>query len=120
MAIKTAGGVSAETAGASALALSLLPVSPADPPGMHGPHLHERHETALYVQEGRLVVRHGDWLQEETVVDAGEFLFLPAGEVHALGCADGQPCRVVVASSNPSAQDATQPLPELTPLLRAA
>ena len=118
MAIKTSSGVSSETAGAQGLALSAVTISAQEP---EGAHLHEHHETALYLLEGTLVVYHGDWLQEHTVVRPGEFLYLPAGEVHAFSCIDpARPCRALVARTDPQAHEPAQLLPELAPLLGAA
>ena len=114
----TAGGISAETAGSQALALTAvtLPAGASEPA-----HLHEDHETALYVLEGTLLVRHGDWLQTRALLHPGEFLYLPPGEVHALSSADPKrPCRALIARTDPHAHESTQPLPELTPLLKAA
>ena len=108
-------GVTAQTSGSSALALQLLRVSADDP---EDAHVHEAHETALYLLRGTLVVYHGDWLQEQTVVRPGEFFFLPAGAVHAFRCLDpAEPCLAVSARSHPDAREPAQPLPELNPLL---
>ena len=118
MATKSSVGISAETAGSQALSLGLVTISAAEP---ESAHLHEAHETALYVVSGTLVVYHGDWLQDFTVVRTGEFFFLPAGAVHACRTLDpATPCRVLAARSDPSQQEALQPLPELAPLLDAA
>lgn len=108
-------GVTAQTSGSSALALQLLRISAGE---VEDAHVHEAHETALYLLRGTLVVYHGDWLQEQTVVRPGEFFFLPAGAVHAFRCLDSaEPCLAVSARSDPDAREPAQPLPELTPLL---
>lgn len=118
MAIKSSLGISAETAGSQALSLCLVTFSAEAP---EPAHLHELHETALYVLKGTLVVYHGDWLQDFTVVRPGEFFYLPAGMVHACRALDPiHPCLALAARSDPSQKEALQALPELAPLLDAA
>ena len=118
MTIKSSLGISAETAGSQALSLCFVTFS-ADKP--ETAHLHEGHETALYVVKGTLVVYHGDWLQDFTVVRPGEFFYLPAGAVHACRTLDpASPCLALAARSDPNQREALQPLPELAPLLDAA
>ena len=118
MAIKSTIGISAETAGAQELALCLETISAAQP---EPAHLHEDHETALYVLKGTLVVYHGDWLQDFTVLRPGEFFFLPVGMVHACRTLDpATPCLALAARSDPNQRETRQELPELAPLLDAA
>jgi uncharacterized RmlC-like cupin family protein len=53
-------GISAQTAGARGLCMHLLTV----PPGVAArPHLHEQHETAIYVLSGRAEMRYGEGLR---------------------------------------------------------
>jgi uncharacterized RmlC-like cupin family protein len=108
-------GVTAQTSGSRALALQLIKVAADE---AEAAHVHEAHETALYLLKGTLVVYHGDWLQEQTIVRPGEFFYLPAGAVHAFRCLDpAEPCLAVTARSDPNLREPAQPLPELTPLL---
>src|SRR5687768_8670469 len=118
MAISSSIGISAETAGSQELSLCIETISAAEP---ETAHLHEGHETALYVLRGTLVIYHGDWLQDFTVVRPGEFFFLPAGTVHACRALDpATPCLTLAARSDPSQREARQELPELAALLDAA
>ena len=49
-------GISAQSAGSKAICMHLLEM----PPGAEAkPHLHEAHETAIYVLEGAAKFRHG-------------------------------------------------------------
>lgn len=45
-------------------------------------HLHEAHETAIYVLSGAAAMWYGADLQEHMVVHAGDFLYIPAGMPH--------------------------------------
>src|SRR6266511_142104 len=102
-------GVTAQTSGSSALALQLIKISSDE---AEGAHVHEAHETALYLLKGTLVAYHGDWLQEQIVVRPGEFFFLPAGMVHAFRCLDpAEPCLAVAARSDPNLREPAQLLP---------
>jgi uncharacterized RmlC-like cupin family protein len=72
-------GVSAETAGAKALCMHLLVM----PPGAEAkPHYHEAHETAIYMLEGTTSFRHGPKLEFLDTVEAGDFVYIPAGVPH--------------------------------------
>ena len=62
-------GVSAESAGATGLCLHRLVL----PPGARAePHLHEEHESAVYVLSGEAVMWHGERLEERMEIRAGD------------------------------------------------
>ena len=42
-------------------------------------HLHENHETAIYMLGGDVDVRCGEGLRECLIARAGDFLYIPAG-----------------------------------------
>jgi uncharacterized RmlC-like cupin family protein len=52
------------------------------PGGRAKAHLHENHETAIYVLSGRAHMWYGEDLSEHLTVEAGEFLYIPAGMPH--------------------------------------
>ena len=54
------------------------------------PHVHTREDECLYVIEGKLVVNMGD---QERVVGAGEFVFLPRRMRHSWRNPDGTEAR---------------------------
>jgi uncharacterized RmlC-like cupin family protein len=68
-------GISAQTVGARGICMHRLEIPPS---GSARPHLHEHHETAIYVLQGRAEVRYGENLREHLEVRAGQFLFIPA------------------------------------------
>jgi uncharacterized RmlC-like cupin family protein len=113
--IPGSAAVTAQSAGAQALSLQRVTISAGAP---EGAHLHERHETALYLLRGTLVVFHGDWLQEHAVVRPGEYFYLPAGVAHAMRALDpAEPCVALVARTDPNEAEASVLLAELDPLL---
>ena len=64
--------------------------------GAHGPppHVHREHQEAFFVVEGTLSFRVG----EETIeAEAGAFLFIPPGVVHAFSNRSDAPARCVNA-----------------------
>jgi uncharacterized RmlC-like cupin family protein len=58
-------GISAQSAGASGLCMHLLTIPPG---GAARPHLHENHETAIYMLSGRAEMRYGEGLHEKLAV----------------------------------------------------
>ena len=72
-------GVSAESCGSEGLCLHLLVIPPG---GEARAHLHEGHESAIYVLEGSAAMRHGEGLEQVDTMTAGDFVFIPAGVPH--------------------------------------
>ena len=62
-------GISAETTGARGLCMHRLEIPPG---GSARPHLHEHHETAIYVLGGRSEMRYGAGLRERLEIRAGQ------------------------------------------------
>lgn len=105
-------GLSDRTCAARALSMQLVVV----PPGAEAqPHLHPLHETSIYVLSGRVEVRSGAELEHRHVVEAGDFVFTPAGLVHApRNLSDTTPAYLVAARSDPGEHEQTiagTPLP---------
>jgi uncharacterized RmlC-like cupin family protein len=95
-------GISAESAGSTGICMHLLEM----PPGAAArPHLHERHETAILVLEGRARMRYGDGLADELEVQAGDFLYIPPGMPHQPFNAGDAPARAVIARTDPNEQE---------------
>jgi len=102
-------GVSAESAGAQGLCMHVLEM----PPRAEAlPHLHEAHETAILVLSGRARMRYGEGLSEEIEVGEGDFLYIPAGMPHQPFNPGDQPCRAVVARTDPNEQESVVLLDE--------
>lgn len=96
-------GVSAESAGSSGICMHLLTIPPG---GAAQPHLHQRHETAIYVLSGQAAMYYGDDLTQHLTVGAGEFLYIPAGVPHQpYNLSDSEPCTAVLARTDPNEQE---------------
>jgi uncharacterized RmlC-like cupin family protein len=67
-------GISAQSAGARGLCMHRLEIPPG---GSARPHLHEHHETAIYVLQGRAEMGYGEKLGERLEVRAGQLLSSP-------------------------------------------
>lgn len=73
-------GVSAETAGSRVIWLGLMTL----PPGARTKaHVHEHHETALYMMSGEaLELWTGDQLEQCDNVRPGDYIYIPANILH--------------------------------------
>ena len=95
-------GVSAESCGSEGLCLHLLVL----PPGAEAKaHLHEGHESAIYVLEGSAAMRHGEGLAQVDEMTAGDFVFIPAGVPHQPYNPTDRPVRALVARTDPNEQE---------------
>lgn len=104
-------GISAESVGATGICMHLVTIPPG---GMAEAHLHEHHETALYVLSGAAVTWYGEGLRECLTVNAGEFLYIPAGMPHQpANPSDHEPCVAVLARTDPNEQESVVLLPEI-------
>jgi uncharacterized RmlC-like cupin family protein len=113
-------GVSAQSAGAKAICMHLLTYPPG---GRARAHLHEHHETAIYVLVGQAEMWYGEGLKHYMAVNAGDFVYIPAGMPHLPGNrSQTSPCLAVIACTDPNEQESVVPLPELdnVPLQRPA
>lgn len=106
-------GISAETAGSKGLCMHLVTI----PPGARAnAHLHENHETAIYVLSGEAVMWYGDQLEHEARVSAGDFMYIPAGVPHLpANASDTEPCVGVLARTDPNEQESVVLRPDLDP-----
>ena len=72
-------GISAASAGATAISMNLVIVPPK---GAAEPHAHRGFESAIYMMKGGVEVRYGRTLEHTLTLEAGEFLFMPADVPH--------------------------------------
>ena len=105
-------GVSAETVGSQALWLGTVPLPPGG--GRTKAHLHENHESALYMLSGENVeVYTGEELEHRDVANAGDYLYFPAGVPHVAVNRGETPAVFVAARTDPNEQESVVMRPEL-------
>ena len=102
-------GISEATAGAQGISMNLVVI----PPGSAAePHLHQGYETAIYILSGRVRTRYGPNLAQETINEAGDFLFIPADLPHQpINLSDSEPAQAIVARNDPNEQESVVPYP---------
>ena len=104
-------GVSAGNCGARAICMHLLTIPPL---GRAKAHLHEEHETAIYVLSGAAGMWYGKKLEEHLDVRAGEYLYIPAGMPHLpYNPSPTEACTAVIARTDPNEQESVVLLPKL-------
>jgi uncharacterized RmlC-like cupin family protein len=108
---KYAGGVSAQNAGSQRIWLGMITMPPG---GRTKAHLHDGHETALYVLSGSCDLWYGEELREHDVARAGDYIYIPAGVSHvAVNRSETEPLVVVGARTDPNEQESVRLQPEL-------
>lgn len=106
-------GISAETVGACGICMHMLTIPPG---GRAKAHLHENHETAIYVLSGEGEMWFGEGLREHLVAKAGEFVYIPAGVPHLpANPSTSEPLVAVLARTDPNEQESVVLLPGLEP-----
>jgi uncharacterized RmlC-like cupin family protein len=103
-------GVSAESSGAQAICMHLLTIPPG---GRARPHLHESHETAIYMLSGEAEMWYGEDLREHLIVRPGDFVYIPAGVAHQPANRSQTAAAVaVIARTDPNEQESVVLLEE--------
>ncbi len=104
-------GISTDTVGARGISMSLVTI-PAG--GRAKAHLHENHETAIYILSWASEMWYGEELQEHLTAHQGDFLYIPAGVPHLpANPSQTDPCIVVLARTDPYEQESVVLLPHL-------
>lgn len=106
-------GVTAESVGAKGICMHLLTIPPG---GRAKAHLHEHHETAIYILSGEAVTLFGDRLQHQIHAKAGDLVYIPANVAHLPVNLSSEPTSSVIARTDPNEQESVVLLPELEPL----
>lgn len=95
-------GISSESAGSTAICMHLLVMAPGTEAK---PHFHDAHETAIYVLEGAAGFRHGQRLEFTEHVEAGDFIYIPAGVPHQPFTRINQHAKALIARTDPNEQE---------------
>lgn len=104
-------GICQETVGSHAIAMMLLTVPPG---GRAKAHMHEGHETAIFVLSGEVETFYGPNLEHRVFTRAGDMFYIPAGVPHlAVNRSATEPCTAVIARTDPNEQESVVLLPEL-------
>jgi uncharacterized RmlC-like cupin family protein len=106
-----AAGVSAESVGSLGIWLGVITM----PPGSRTKaHLHDGHETAIYMVSGEIDLWSGEDLRQHEIARAGDYLYIPAGVSHvAVNRSQAEPVIAVGARTDPSEQESVRLQPEL-------
>ncbi|MBM9594419.1 cupin domain-containing protein [Roseitranquillus sediminis] len=106
-------GISAETTGASGICMHLLTILPGQ---RARAHLHQDHETAIYMIAGEVEMWYGPRLEHHLIVRAGDMLYIPAGVPHLPANTTTEPAFAVAARTDPNEQESVVLRPDLDPL----
>ena len=108
-------GISAQNTGATGICMHLLTIPPN---GRAKAHLHQNHETAIYMLAGEAAMWYGDGMKEHLTVKAGEYLHIPANTPHLpYNPSDSEPCTAVLARTDPNEQESVVLLPQFDSVL---
>jgi len=103
-------GIAAETVGSKGICMHLLTIPPG---GRAKAHLHENHETAIYILQGEAITLYGDRLQHLLYSKAGDLTYIPAGVPHLPINLGREPASAVIARTDPNEQESVVLVPEL-------
>ena len=96
-------GVSAESAGSRGLCMHLVRIPPR---ARAKPHLHENHESAVYVVSGEAGMWYGEGLRQHMWMRPGDFAHIPANVPHLpYNPSDTVPCVGLIARTDPNEQE---------------
>ena len=109
-------GIARETVGSSGICMHLLTIPPG---GRAKAHMHETHETAIYMLSGEAHTWYGANLEHHVIVKAGEMFYIPAGVPHLPANLSNQPASAVIARTDPNEQESVVLLPHLEALVPA-
>ena len=107
-------GIASETVGSRAICMHLLTIPPG---GRAKVHLHQDHETAIYILQGEAITLWGDNLEERTDMRGGDLFYIPAGVPHLPVNISNAPVSAVIARTDPNEQESVVLLPELEALV---
>ena len=104
-------GVSAETVGSKSIWLGMISL----PPGKRTrAHVHEFHETALYMLSGdEMELWTGDELQYRDVVRPGDYIFIPVNMLHVAVNRGREPAVFIGPRNEATAQESMVLRPEM-------
>jgi len=103
--------VSAQTVGARGIHMQIMRIPPG---GRAKAHMHAGHETAIYALSGESRMWYGEHLEQHSVLQPGEFLYIPANIPHLpYNPSETEACVALIARTDPNEQESVVLLPEL-------
>jgi uncharacterized RmlC-like cupin family protein len=107
-------GISAQSAGSRGLCMHVIAIPPG---GRARAHLHEDHESAIYMLQGETVCWYGERLEHRFGLRQGEMAYIPAGVAHLpINGSEHETATCIVARTDPDEQESVVLLPELEKL----
>ena len=104
-------GVSAETTGSTVIWLGRMALPPG---GRTKAHVHEHHETALYMMSGDLLeLWTGDELEHCDQVRPGDYIYIPANVLHVAVNRGEKPAVCMGTRNEATAQESVVLYPEM-------
>ncbi len=112
--VSRAPGISSATAASGGLCMQISRL----PGGAVGKaHLHEEHESSLYILEGSTAMLYGEQLEHRLEAHPGDFVYIPAGMPHKpWNLSETDPIVMVVARTDANEQESLVLLPHLDEL----
>jgi len=105
-------GVSAQSVGSQAIWLGSVTLPPHG--GRTKAHLHEDHETALYLISGDEVeLWTGEQLEHKEIARAGDYIYIPAGVPHVAVNRTETPMAFIAGRTDPNEQESVVMRPDL-------
>ncbi|MDR6549866.1 cupin domain-containing protein [Paenibacillus qinlingensis] len=106
--------ISKESADSQGICMMLLTILPGQ---RAKAHLHQNHETTIYMMEGKSCMWYGENLEQHMELEQGDFLYIPAGMPHLpYNPSTTDICTCVLARTDPNEQESVLLLPELDAL----
>jgi uncharacterized RmlC-like cupin family protein len=103
-------GICRQTVGSEHLCMHLISMKPRTRGAVH---IHDGHESSLYVTAGRTRTYFGSELEHHVDSGAGELLYIPAGLPHVAANLTDEPAAGVIARTDPNEQESVRLIPEL-------
>ena len=105
-------GVSAQSVGSQGIWLGSVTVPPHG--GRTKAHLHENHETALYlISADEVELWTGEQLEHREIARAGDYIYIPAGVPHVAVNRTETPMAFIAARTDPNEQESVLMRPDL-------
>jgi uncharacterized RmlC-like cupin family protein len=112
--VQRAPGISNASAGSGGICMQISRL----PGGAIGKaHLHEDHESTLYILEGSTAMLYGEQLEHRLEAHPGDFVYIPASVPHKpWNLSETEPIAMVVARTDAREQESLVLLPHLDEL----